>query len=294
MFKKETKINKVILIANGCILTLIVLSVLVPLIYVTFASFTDPDKLLSSGLSLHPSDWTLQGYRRVLENDSIWTGFRNSLLYSCSFSLLSVAITVCASYPLSRKDFSGRTWLLAFFIVTMFFNGGLIPTYLLIKDMRMLDTVWAIIVPNAVNVWNIILARAYFQTLPAELREAAIVDGASDIQYFLKILIPLSKPIIAVLALYQFVGQWNSYFDAMIYLRSDALEPLQIVLRSILVQMKPQPGMFEDVQNTAQLMRIAEMVKYAVIVVASLPLLLIYPFFQKYFEKGVMVGSIKG
>jgi putative aldouronate transport system permease protein len=176
----------------------------------------------------------------------------------------------------------------------MFFGGGLIPTYLLVKNLNMLDTIWAILLPGAVNVWNIILARAYFQGIPDELREAAIVDGTSEIQFFFKILLPLSKPIIAVLVLYQFVAQWNSYFDAMIYLKSENLQPLQIVLRSILVQMQPRPGMIQDAQNTAQLQQIAEMVKYSSIVISSLPLIIIYPFFQKYFEKGVMVGSIKG
>jgi len=294
MFKQQTKTDKIILTTNGIIMTLIVLAVLGPLIYVVMASFTDPNTLLNSGLTLNPAKWTFQGYLRVFKDGSILTGFRNSLFYSTAFSIISVSITVLAAYPLSRKDFVGRKVIMTIFIITMFFGGGLIPTYLLVKNMNMLDTIWAILLPGAVNVWNIILARAYFQGIPNELREAAVIDGTSEMQYFFRILLPLSKPIIAVLVLYQFVGQWNSYFDAMIYLKSDNLQPLQIVLRSILVQMQPRPGMFEDAQNTAQLQQLAEMVKYACIVISSLPLILIYPFFQKYFEKGVMVGSIKG
>ncbi|MGZ4161434.1 MAG: carbohydrate ABC transporter permease [Neobacillus sp.] len=294
MFKHQTKTDKVILTTNGIVMTLIVLAILGPLIYVIMASFTNPNTLLNSGLTFNPSKWTIQGYVRVFKDGSILTGFRNSLFYSTAFSIISVSITLLAAYPLSRKDFVGRKVIMTIFIITMFFGGGLIPTYLLVKNLNMLDTIWAILIPGAVNVWNIILARAYFQGIPDELREAAIVDGTSEMQYFFKILLPLSKPIIAVLVLYQFVGQWNSYFDAMIYLKSDNLQPLQIVLRSILVQMQPRPGMIQDAQNAAQLQQIAEMVKYASIVISSLPLILIYPFFQKYFEKGVMVGSIKG
>ena len=294
MFKQQTKADKTILALNAIILTLIVLAILGPLIYVVMASFTDPSTLLNSGLTLNPSKWTILGYLRVFKDGSILTGFRNSLFYSTAFSIISVVITLLAAYPLSRKDFVGRKVIMTIFIITMFFGGGLIPTYLLVKNLNMLDTVWAILLPGAVNVWNIILARAYFQGIPNELREAAVVDGTSEMQYFFRILLPLSKPIIAVLVLYQFVGQWNSYFDAMIYLKSDNLQPLQIVLRSILVQMQPRPGMMQDAQNTAQLQQISEMVKYSSIVISSLPLILIYPFFQKYFEKGVMVGSIKG
>ncbi|MGZ4159885.1 MAG: carbohydrate ABC transporter permease [Neobacillus sp.] len=294
MFKNQTKIDKLILTTNGIVMTLIVLAILGPLVYVVMASFTDPTTLLSKGLTLNPLKFTLQGYIRIFKDGSILTGFRNSLFYSTAFSIISVTLTLFAAYPLSRKDFVGRKVIMTIFIITMFFGGGLIPTYLLVKNLNMLDTIWAILIPGAVNVWNIILARAYFQGIPSELREAAIVDGTSEVQYFFKILLPLSKPIIAVLILYQFVGQWNSYFDAMIYLKSDSLQPLQIILRSILVQMQPRPGMMQDAQNTAQLQQIAEMVKYSSIVISSLPLIIIYPFFQKYFEKGVMVGSIKG
>lgn len=254
----------------------------------------EPSTLLTKGLTLNPAKWTVQGYNRVFRDGALLIGFRNSLFYSTAFSIISVAITLFAAYPLSRKDFVGKKIIMTIFVITMFFGGGLIPTYLLVKKMDMLNTVWSILLPGAINVWNIILARTYYQGMPNELREAAIVDGSTDVQYFFKILLPLCKPIIAVLALYQFVGQWNSYFDAMIYLKSPSLQPLQIVLRSILVQNQPRPGMITDAQDAAQLQQIAEMVKYSCIVISSIPLLLMYPFFQKYFEKGVLVGSIKG
>jgi putative aldouronate transport system permease protein len=175
----------------------------------------------------------------------------------------------------------------------MFFGGGLIPTYFVIRDLGMLNTIWAIILPGAVNVWFIILARTYFKAVPNELKEAARIDGASDLKIFFKIILPLSKPIIFVLALYAFIGQWNAYFDAMMYLDDRALHPLQLVLRSILIQNEVQPGMVADVEARNELMRISEMIRYSSIVIASLPLLIMYPFFQKYFEKGVMVGSLK-
>ena len=224
----------------------------------------------------------------------IWTGFKNSLLYSISFTVLSVAITILAAYPMSKKDFVGKNIFNVFFVITMFFGGGLVPTYLLISNLNMLDTIWAIILPNAFNVWNMILARTYYQSIPSELREASAVDGASEFVHFFKILLPVCKPIIAVLALYQFVGMWNSYFDPMIYLNNADMQPLQLVLRSILIQNTPEPGMIADIASMAEMSKLAELLKYSTIVVSSIPLLIMYPFFQKYFEKGVMVGSVKG
>ncbi|MNI00191.1 L-arabinose transport system permease protein AraQ [compost metagenome] len=187
----------------------------------------------------------------------------------------------------------GRNLFMTLFVITMFFGGGLIPTYLLVKNLGMLDTVWAILIPGAVNVWDIILARTFFKGVPNELKEAANVDGASEWTIFFRIVLPLSKPIIFVIALYAFVGQWNSYFDAMIYLENPNLHPLQLVLRSILIQNQAASGMIGDQLAMAELKRLSEMIKYSSIVISSLPLLVMYPFFQKYFEKGVMVGSLK-
>ena len=238
--------------------------------------------------------WTLDAYRTVLENEMIWRGFFNSFFYSTAFTVISVFITLLAAYPMSKKDFVGRGFFNVIFIITMFFGGGLIPTFILINQLHLVNTIWAILIPGAFNVWNMILARTYYQSIPKELREASALDGASELQHFFKIMIPVCKPIIAVLALWSFVGMWNSYFDALIYLNDADLQPLQLVLRSILVQNTPQPGMIADIQSTAEMAKVAELLKYATIVVSSLPLLIMYPFFQKYFDQGIMVGSVKG
>ena len=176
----------------------------------------------------------------------------------------------------------------------MFFGGGLIPTYLLISNMGLLDTMWAVILPGSFSVWNMIIARTYYKGIPSELREAADVDGANELVFFFRILLPVCTPLIAVLILWQFVGMWNSYFDAMIYLNSADKQPLQLVLRAILIQNEPDPGMIADMQSTAQRAQLAELLKYATIIISSLPLIVMYPFFQKYFDSGIMVGSVKG
>lgn len=275
-------------------LGLFVLVIIIPLVYVVAASFMDPNVLNSQGISFDFKKWTLDAYRRVLENEMIWRGFFNSFFYSTAFTVISVFITLLAAYPMSKKDFVGRGFFNVIFIITMFFGGGLIPTFILINQLHLVNTIWAILIPGAFNVWNMILARTYYQSIPKELREASALDGASELQHFFKIMIPVCKPIIAVLALWSFVGMWNSYFDALIYLNDADLQPLQLVLRSILVQNTPQPGMIADIQSTAEMAKVAELLKYATIVVSSLPLLIMYPFFQKYFDQGIMVGSVKG
>lgn len=292
--KKLGRFDRNVLRLNSLILTLAVLAILVPLIYVVIASFMDPTVLLNKGISFKPSDWSLAGYTKILEDPAIVRGFCNSLIYSSLFTLVTVAVSVAAAYPLSRKDFIGRKLIMNMLIVTMFFGGGLIPTYLLIKDLGMLNTIWSLILPGAVSAWNIILAKTFFQGIPNEIFEAAQVDGATPWIIFLKIVLPLSKPIICVLALYAFVGQWNSYFDAMIYLKNENLEPLQLVLRRILIQNQPSQALISDQLAMAELKKLSEMIKYSAIVISSLPLMFMYPFFQKYFEKGAMIGSIKG
>ncbi|MEY8741195.1 carbohydrate ABC transporter permease [Bacillales bacterium AN1005] len=293
MNNKYTRIDRLILTINNVLLFLAVLVVLVPLVYVVLASLMDPTVLLNKGISLNPSDWSLKGYKLILGNDAMLKGFFNSILYSVGFAVVTVVVSLFAAYPLSINGFVGKNFFMTMFIITMFFSGGLIPTYLLVKDLGMLNTIWAIILPGAINVWNIILARTYFKGIPYELHEAAKVDGASDLLIFFKLVLPLSKPIIFVLAMYAFVGQWNSYFDAMIYLDDPNLHPLQLVLRSILIQNSTDPGMISDQLAMAELKKLSEMIKYSSIVISSLPLIVMYPFFQKYFEKGVMVGSLK-
>lgn len=286
--------DKMILSIGYILLGVFALAILVPLVYVVLASFMDPNVLNNQGISFHLKDWTLDAYKRVLENKMIWRGFANSFFYSISFTVISVFITILAAYPMSKKEFVGRNFFNTIFIITMFFNGGLIPTFILVNQLHLVNTIWAILLPGAFNVWNMILARTYYQSIPKELREASQIDGASEIQHFFKIMFPVCKPIIAVLALWSFVGMWNGYFDAMIYLNDADLQPLQLVLRSILVQNTPQPGMIADIQSTAEMAKVAELLKYATIVVSSLPLLVMYPFFQKYFDSGIMVGSVKG
>lgn len=288
-----TKSDRALLFANKITLVLFTLIILIPLLYILLASFLDPNVLLRKGLALSTSDWTLEGYRRIFQNDAIVRGFFNAFLYSGLFALVTVLTSILAAYPLAIDGFKGKQIFMVFFIITMFFNGGLIPTYLVIKDLGMLNTIWAIVLPGAVSVFNIILARTYFKAIPKELFEAARIDGASDLHIFFKIVVPLSKPIILVLALYAFVAQWNSYFDAMIYLEDPSMHPLQLVLRSILIQNEVQPGMISDQLAMAELKKVSEMIKYSSIIISSLPLLIMYPFFQKYFEKGAMVGSIK-
>lgn len=293
-FKRQTIEDKVIYIAIGILLLLMVAVVVYPLIYVLIASFMDPNQLLSKGLSLDISNYSFSSYKIILKDSSIMRGFLMSLIYSTLYAVVVVLVTLTLAYPLSLHDFAGKKVIMGLLLLTMFFGGGLIPTYLLLKNIGMLNTIWALILPNAIAAWNVILAKTFFQSLPKELKEAAEIDGATHFQYFIKIVLPLSKPIIAVLALYAFVGQWNSYFDAMIYLEDPHLQPLQVVLRRILVQSQVPPGMISAQQQMAELKKIAEMIKYSSIVLSSLPLLLMYPFFSKYFEKGAMIGSLKG
>lgn len=291
---KLGKSDRLILTVGYLMLGIFAIAILIPLSYVVIASFMDPNVLNNKGISFNFSDWTLDAYKRVLENSMIWRGFANSVFYSAAFTVISVLVTLLAAYPMSKKDLVGRNVFNVLFVVTMFFGGGLIPTFILVNQLQLVNTVWAILLPGAFNVWNMILARTYYQSLPTELREASQLDGASEVQHFFKIMMPVCKPIIAVLALWTFVGMWNSYFDAMIYLNDADLQPLQLVLRSILVQNTPQPGMIADIQSIAEMSKVAELLKYTTIVVSSLPLLIMYPFFQKYFEQGVMVGSVKG
>ncbi len=289
-----TKFDRVVLLVNRILIGFLVLITLSPLLYVLIASFMDPFILRSQGLSLNPANWSLDGYKRVLQDPAIIRGFVNSIFYSFTYSALTVAVSILTAYPLSKQKLVGKRPITIFLMITMFIGGGLVPTYLLVKNLGMLNTVWAIILPGSINVWNIILARTYFKQLPAELEEAAIIDGANEMQIFFKIMLPLAKPIIFVLFLYAFVGQWNSYFDAMIYLNDADLQPLQLVLRKILIQNQPQQDMIGSATQMAEMAQLAELIKYSTIVISSLPLLVMYPFFQKYFDKGMMAGSLKG
>ena len=293
-FAKYPTGDKTILIIAYIILGIFLAAIIIPVLYIILASFIDPITLQNKGVTFDFSKWTTTAYARVLGNGQIWVGFKNALIYSVLFTIISVIVTLLAAYPMSRSDFRFKGFFNTIYVITMFFGGGLIPTYLLISNLGMLDTIWAILLPGAFSVWNMIIARTYYQGVPRDLEEAASIDGASEMVYFFKILLPVCTPIIATICMWQFVGMWNSYFDAMIYLNDVSKQPLQLVLRGILIQSQPEPGMVSDMQSTAARAQLAELLKYATIIISSLPLLIMYPFFQKYFDSGIMAGAVKG
>ena len=242
-----------------------------------------------------PVDITVEGYKRIFQDVRIWTGYKNTFLYTIVGTFINITLTMMIAYPLSRKDFSGRRFLMIFLLITMYFNGGLIPTYLVVKNLHLNDNWWVMVILGAVSVYNVIIARTFLQnTIPEELYEAASIDGCSHFLFFIKMVLPLSKAIIAVLTLYYGIGHWNEFMRALIYLRDEKLYPLQIILRSILVQNMSQDPMMGDVEDAVEMARIGELIKYGVIIVASVPVLLLYPLLQKYFVQGVMIGSVKG
>ena len=220
-FAKQPREDRALLTFGYIVLGLFLIAIVVPVIYIILASFIDPVTLQNKGLTFDFSKWTLTAYERVMSNAQIWVGFRNALIYSVLFTVLSVVVTLLAAYPMSRSDFKGRGFFNTIFIITMFFGGGLIPTYLLISNLGMLDTIWAILLPGAFSVWNMIIARTYYGGIPQDLQEAAEIDGANEMVYFFKVLLPVCTPIIATISMWQFVGMWNSYFDAMIYLNTE-------------------------------------------------------------------------
>jgi putative aldouronate transport system permease protein len=273
-------------------LTLVV--IIYPLYFVLISSFSDPDAINGGRVWLWPVDMTWNGYRGIFEDSTIWRGYGNSLIYASLGSLISTALTITGGYALSRKDLVGRSPIMLLILFTMFFQGGMIPTYILVKNLGFLDTVWAMIIPGAISVYQLIIVRTFFQqTIPDELLEAAMMDGCNNMKFFFQIVLPLSTPIVAVIILLNAVSQWNSYFQALIYLKSDELQPLQIILRRILVQNQTTVGSM-DWQTAEEMLERAELIKYGVVIVASLPMLILYPFLQKYFVKGIMLGSVKG
>lgn len=266
-----------------------------PLIYVVSASFSSTQAVMSGRVVLWPVEPTVYAYEAVFRNSSIMTGYLNSFIYTSLGTIINLVLTMLCAFCLSRKQFYGRSIVNALLVFTMFFNGGLIPTYLLISDMKLLNTVWAMILPGAMSAWYVILTRTFLQSsIPEELYESAELDGCSVFKVLVKITVPLSGPILAVIALYVAVGIWNSYFDAFIYLTKKDMFPLQVVLRNILIMNQVDPSMIVDAKELAMRQGLINLLKYAIIVVASVPLLLFYPFVQKYFVKGIMIGSVKG
>ncbi len=292
---KDTKPDLLFTVVNYLVLTTFLLMVLYPLTWIVSASLSDPMAVASGRVWLWPVDLDLEGYRVIFEYKAIVRGFANSVFYAVVGAAFSVILTLLAAYPLSRRDLYGRRWIMAYFVFPMLFSGGMIPTYLVVQQTGLLNTRWAMIVPSALAIWNIIITRTYFQmTIPDELHEAARVDGCDDFQFFLRVVLPLSKPIIAVNALLYAVSQWNQFFNALIYLTDDRLLPLQLVLRQILVLNTVDPSQIGDPTQLAQQQQLRDLVKYSLIVVSSLPPLIAYPFVQRYFVKGMMVGSVKG
>ncbi|MCU6707866.1 carbohydrate ABC transporter permease [Paenibacillus sp. J5C_2022] len=296
---RETASDRVFAFFNHVFIGLLLIIILYPLIYIISASISDPVMVNSGQMWLLPKKITIDGYMRVFENREIWNGYVNTVIYTVLGTLLNLLITLPCAYALSRKGVVGRNIVMALLVFTMFFSGGLIPSFLLVKGLGILDSIWAMLLPNAVAVWNIIVTRTYFQiSIPNEMLEAGEIDGCSPFRLFLSLVLPVSKPIIAVMALFYGVGHWNQYFNAMLYLSDRDLFPLQLILREILILEEMSVSMLlngsGDLEAMAEQARVADIVKYAVMIVSMLPLLIVYPFLQRYFVKGFLIGSLKG
>ena len=294
-FKNYPVSDKIFTIIVIIILTLFFIAVLYPCVFVISASFSSGTAVQSGKVVLWPVDLSLEGYKTVFNTPTVWTGYRNSLIITICGTIINLVMTLTAAYCLSRHDLPGRNGIMLLFTFTMFFSGGLIPLYMQVQNLHMINTWWALMIPGAISVYNMIVARTFIiNTIPRELLEASQIDGCSDLRYYLSIVIPLSKAIIAVLTLFYAVGHWNAYFNAMIYLNNRALYPLTLFLREILMSSNIDPATVSDPELQARLADMAAVIKYALIVVAVVPVLVIYPFVQKYFVTGVMIGSVKG
>ena len=295
----RTRSDKIFDAVNMVFIVLVLILCAYPIYYTIIASFSDPNAVITGEVLLWPVRVTLDSYRSVFDYRLVWTGYRNTIFYTVLGTIYNLILLLPASYGLSRKTLKGRNLLMAYFVFTMYFQGGTIPFYLLIRNMGLIDNPVVLIIPAAVSVYNMIITRTYFSSFPEELREAAKIDGASEFRIFWQVVLPLSGAIIAVMALYYAVGHWNDYFNAMIGLRDRELFPLQLFLREILVQSQISAEMLASVDVTSaeammEKQQIANMIKYCVIIVSTLPMLIAYPFLQRYFIRGVMIGSVKG
>lgn len=297
MKRKRLTQDKIVYFLNDLLLLCFGLIVLYPIIYVVSCSFSSGDALLGGKVRLLPVGFTFEGYKTVFGYTSIWVGYKNTVIYTFIGVIISVVMTLLAAYPLSRDDFKGKKFFTMMFVFTMMFSGGMIPSYLLIKNLKLLDTMWSVILPGCVSAYNVVVARTFFkQSIPKELLEAAEMDGCSDFRFFTKIVVPLSKAIVAVMCLWCAMPLWNGYFNAMIYLNSEDKYTLQLVLRRILLMSKVDLTNIGsvDLDLIAKNQYLSEMLKYGTIVLSTLPLMVLYPFIQKHFAKGVMIGSVKG
>lgn len=278
------------------ILSVFILSILYPLVYVVSASFSSGIAVSTGQVVLWPVDISLEGYKAVFSHKNILTGYRNTIFYTVAGTFINVSMTMIAAYPMSRPDMQWKRFYTLLFTFTMFFSGGLIPSYILMTQLHMVNTIWAILIPGALSVYNMIVARTFITSnIPKELLESAQIDGCSDTRYFFTMVLPLSKAVIAVITLFYAVGHWNSYFNAMIYLSEPGLKPLQLILRDILIQNQLQSNEFsKGADLLTERQNLADQLKYALIVVSSVPIILLYPFVQKFFIQGVMIGSVKG
>lgn len=290
---KESGVDRWFMAGVYILLATFLLVVLLPLVYIVASSFSDPLAVSSGRVTFWPIDFTLEGYQRALSDSSILTGFGNSLFYTIAGTAISLVLTVAIAYPLSRQDFWGRRGITVFVVFTMLFAGGIIPMYLVVQNLGLLDTRWAIILPQAIGVWQVIIAVAFFRSsIPDELYEAAQLDGASDLRFLFSIVLPLSKPLLAVIALMYAIFQWNSYFDALLYLRDPDLFPLQLVLRNVLILNETAPGL--NAAAAMERQQLADLMKYSLIVISTVPVMLVYPFVARFFNKGILIGAVKG
>ncbi len=290
---RESRGDKIFHISVIIFMSLMALLILYPLWFMIIASVSNPDAVLNGEVWLWPDTIDFSGYKKIFEDPQIWTGYRNTILYTVIGTALNIILTIPAGFALSRPNLPFRKFFIWFFIVTMFFGGGLIPYYFLISGLGLIDTFWVLIIPQGLSVWNMFMVKAYYESnVSHELIEAAQVDGANQFRTFWSVIIPISKPIIAVMILFYAVGRWNSYFDAMVFIRNEALYPLQIVLRNILIVSDNTSGGITG-EDIYQRLRLANQIKYGVIIVSSLPIILIYPLVQKFFKEGFLVGSFK-
>lgn len=289
---KDTKFDLI----NNIFMFVVLVIVVYPLYFVAIASISDPLLVNAGKVMFWPRGFMLNGYQRIFQESKILTGYYNSIRYTILGTSINVVLTISCGYALSNKHLKWKKPIMFFFLLTMFFNGGMIPKYLVVDNLGMINTIWAMVLPNALSVWNVIVTRTYFKSsLPEELFETASIDGSGVLRFFTFIVIPLSKPIIAVMVLFYAVAHWNAFFDALIYLESETLHPLQLVLRNILlISQMNVSDMMEDVRDIIERQKLSELMKYGIIIVSSIPMLVIYPFIQKYFIKGIMIGSLKG
>jgi putative aldouronate transport system permease protein len=294
--KKPSDIIMDLITAVFCVF--IFLAIAYPLYFVIIASFSNAVDVNAGRVVFRPVRPSLYGYGKIFEDTRIWTGYKNTIVYTFFGTLINLAFTLPASYVLSRKRFAPRKIIMGLFIFTMFFNGGMIPTYMLIRDLKLINTVWVMMIPFCVSVYNVIITRTFLETsIPEELYEAAIMDGCSHFRYFITVIQPLSKAVISVIALYYFVGHWNDFFSALLYLNKDNMQPLQVALRNILLAnqvFQQGAGSGAGIGTGGYAQQYADQIKYGVIIVSALPIFCLYPFIQKYFEKGVMIGAVKG